>query len=106
MIPLENMHIVLPLGIFSIVFTIYLCLTGDRNVTEKKIDIDNNYIKISRIKIDIFTLVYLFIFIMMVIVGIFSKFCIIPLIIASVFAFIPLILMIFIRFYSNEKKES
>lgn len=100
---MENIIIFLVLGSLGIGTTIYLYFTGKKTGNEEKDNIETDYIKISNFSLNIFVLVYLFIFIMMILIGIFSDF-IIPTIISAVLAIIPIILLLFIKIISNKIK--
>lgn len=100
---MENIIIFLVLGSLGIGITIYLFFTGEKTGNEEKDNLETDYIKISNFNLNIFVLVYLFIFIMMILIGIFSDF-IIPTIISSVLAIIPIVVLFLIRVITKKIK--
>ena len=88
----ENIFLFLPLGIIGIVATIYLYVTGARDGTEEKEDLDVDYIVLSKFNVNVYVLIYLFIFVMMIVIGLLSNF-IIPVIIGGIFASIPIVIV-------------
>ena len=94
----------LPLGIIGIVTTIYLYVTGARDGTEEKEDLDVDYMALSKFNVNVYVLIYLFIFVMMFIMGFLSNFAI-PVIVGGVLAAIPMIMLIFVKFRTNRLNE-
>ncbi|MBN2065224.1 MAG: hypothetical protein JW771_00250 [Candidatus Thermoplasmatota archaeon] len=88
----ENIFLFLPIGVIGIVVTLYLYFTGKREEDEQKEHLTADYFTISSFTINIYSIVYLFICVMIVIIALLSNF-IIPAIVGSVCASIPLVLM-------------
>lgn len=99
MIPLENLNIIIPIGVFLIFLTVLLVITSSRNETKKEYGFHSRKIKVLNVKIDIITLIYFLLFFMMVCIGLLSNF-LVPTIIGGVFALIPFLLL----FYVENKK--
>ncbi len=102
---IENIFLFLPLGIIGIGVTIYLYVTAEKvtSVSEENSEVD--YLKFSRVTINFYVLVYLFICIMFLIIGYFSDFMI-PVIVGSMAAFIPVVLMILIKWKADHTRMS
>ena len=90
---LENIYIFIPLGSAGIVATCYLYYTGKTADKKIKDNLDDDYVVFSKININFFVIIYLFIFVMMIIIGALSDF-LFPAIIGGVFTLIPIILLI------------
>jgi hypothetical protein len=88
----ENIFLFLPLVTIGIVTTLYLYITGTRDGTEKKDDLDADSIVLAKVNVNVYVLIYLFIFVMMIIIGLLSNF-VIPVLIGGIFASIPIIMM-------------
>ena len=100
MISLENLNIIIPIGVFLIFLTVFLVITSSRNETKKEFGFHSRKIKVLTVKMDIITLIYFLLFFMMVCIGFLSNF-LMPTIIGGVFAFIPFLLLFYV-----ENKES
>ena len=98
---MENILLFLPLGIIGIVVTIYLYMTGEKVEIEDKEDVNSYYLQISKMKVNVYMLIYMFIFMMLIIIGLFSNF-IIPVIVGAALAFIPIVLMSIARWKSTQ----
>jgi len=88
----ENIFLFLPLVVIGIIATIYLYVTGSRDGIEEKEDLDVDHIVLSKFNVNVYVLIYLFIFAMMIVMGWLSNF-IIPVIIGGIFASIPIIIV-------------
>lgn len=99
----ENIFLFLPLGIIGIAVTVYLYFTGTRQEGEHKENFDDDYLTIFSFTVNIYSMIYLFICVMIVIIALLSNF-IIPAIVGSIFASIPLILMSIIRWKFRRKE--
>jgi len=99
----ENIFLFLPLGITGITVTILLYLTGKKEEPGKKDDLDVDYIKISKFKINVYVLIYFFIFAMMIITGFLSDFAI-PVLVGGSLASIPIILTVLVKIKSRHSK--
>ena len=93
MIQLENLVIVLPIGLFSIGLTLYLILQGKRDKTDKSLTFDCRNFHIFSKQIDMILVIYLFLIITMAFIGFSSNF-IIPSIFGFIFSVIPAFLLI------------
>ena len=98
---IENIFLFLPVGIAGIIVTIYLYYTGKKDGKIIKDNLEADYITFLKYKINIFVLVYLFIFTIMIVIGILSSFYI-PIIVGAIFALIPVIL---IAGFKNNKEK-
>ena len=88
----ENIFLFLPLVTIGIVTTLYLYITGTRDGTEEKDDLDADYIVLAKLNVNIYVLIYLYIFSMMIIIGLLSNF-VIPVLIGGILASIPMIMI-------------
>ena len=102
---IENIILFTVLGTIGVVITIYLFLTGEKVDQETKDDLESDYISISKFKFNIYVLVYLFIVIMMIIIGVLSNF-ITPIIIGGIIALIPIFLLTLLKIKVNNTKEN
>jgi hypothetical protein len=94
---MDDIPIFILLGSGGIIITIILCITGERNKTQEKIDTDFDYIHIFKISISIVALIYLFRLIMMFFTGMISDF-IIPSLVGLILAVIPIVMIILLGF--------
>ena len=88
----ENIFLFLPLVTIGIVTTLYLYMTGTRDGTEEKDDLDADYTILAKLNINVYVIIYFFILSMMIIIGLFSNF-VIPVLIGGILASIPIIMM-------------
>ena len=88
----ENIFLFLPLVTIGIVTTLYLYITGTRDGTEEKDDLDADYIVLAKLNVNIYVLIYLYIFSIMIIIGLLSTF-VIPVLIGGILASIPMIMI-------------
>ena len=97
---MDDIPILILLGSGGIIITIILCITGERNKTQEKIDSDFDYINIFKISISIVALIYLFRLIMMFFTGMISDF-IIPSLVGVILALLPIVVIILLRYKST-----
>ena len=100
----ENIFLFLPIGIIGIATTLYLYVTASREGTEKKDDLQSDYIPFFRFTLNFYVLIYIFIFIMMVIMGFLSNF-IEPVIVGGIFALIPILSLLIVKIRHTHLKE-
>jgi len=100
---LENIFLFLPLFLVGIVVTLYLYITGKKDHFTEKKDADTDYIKLAKYKINVYVLIYLFLCITLIVLGILSNF-ILPTFIGGLIALIPIIMIAILRFFSNDSK--
>ena len=93
LLPMENMPLILSIGFASIFITILICLKSKKTKIDKTPILDSGRVSILKFNTNVFFLVYLFLLIMMCIIGILSEFYEIVLAGGSI-ALIPLIIMI------------
>ena len=90
---LDNMMFFLPLGIIGIVSTFILYFTSERDEKNRHLkDVDLNVNLFNR-KINCFLLIYIFVFIMMILIGFFSEFYVATTI-GGCIAFVPIIILL------------
>ena len=92
----DHLYIFVPLLLTGFLVTLYLLWKSPKETPTRKDNLLVDYKKIGRHRVNIFIFFYLLIWIVMVLIGIFSGF-IIPTLINSVFALIPLLVLIFTR---------
>ena len=98
---MDEMPILILLGSGGIIITIILCLTGERNKTQEKIDSNFDFIHIYKFSISIISLIYLFRLIMMFFTGMISDF-IIPSLAGGVLGLLPIVVIILLRYKSTD----
>jgi hypothetical protein len=102
---LDNIFLFLPLGITGIVVTIILFFLPKQEAAPKYEDVKTDFITIFKFRLNIYVLVYLFIWIMMVIIGVLSNFFI-PTLIGGIIATVPLVLLVILEHRTNNSKVS
>lgn len=102
MIEFENLEIIIPIGLVMIVLTFYIILTGDRNQTEKKLSFFGKKIHIHSYSLDVVISSYLFLVLMMVIIGFLSNF-IFPTIVGTIFATVPVLLVFLVNYIGGKR---
>jgi len=89
---MENIFLFLPLGITGIIVTLFLYFTGKKETVMKDEDLTTEYKTILKIRINVYVLMYFFVWITIVVIGLLSDFFI-PTLIGGIIAAIPFILM-------------
>jgi len=100
---IKNIFLFLPLGIAGIVITIFLFFTSKRESLPEPDDLESDYKILFHIRMNIYLVIYFFIWIMVILIGVFSDF-IVPTIVSGTIAAIPLILMILSDYRTKKSK--
>jgi hypothetical protein len=101
----ENIFLFLPVGILGIVITVILIFRSKKENIPEFDDLTADYKTIGKYSVNLYTLVYLFIWISIIIIGLFSNSnFIIPTITGGIIAAIPLILLILIQRKNKNSK--
>ncbi len=98
---IENIFLFLPLGIAGAVITAILMFLPKKNIPQQEEPV-SDIITLFTIRIDLYILVYFFVWIMITIIGLLSNY-IVPTLIGSVIAAVPLILLQLIKFKSSKE---
>jgi hypothetical protein len=101
---IENIYLFLPLGIAGITITLILLFTGQKDGTEHQENLKTDNIYLVTYPINIYLLIYLFIWAMMLIMGLTSNF-IIPAFIGGFLATIPIAAILFTHLKTPKIKE-
>jgi bacteriorhodopsin len=102
---INNIFLFLPLGVAGIVITIFLLVTSKRESLSEPDNLESDYKTLFNIRMNIYVIIYFFIWIMVIIIGLLSNF-IIPTLISGVLAAIPLIVMILSDHLTKKSKVS
>jgi hypothetical protein len=86
---IENIYLFLPLGITGIAITLILLFTGKKDGTDHPENLNIDDLSISTCHINVYLLIYLFIWTMMIIIGLTSDF-IVPSLVGGLLAAIPI----------------
>jgi hypothetical protein len=100
---LDNIFLFLPLGATGIIVTIVLFFLPKKETSPKYEDVKSDLITILKIRLNFYMVVYLFVWIMIIIIGVLSDF-LIPTLIGGIIAAIPLIVMILLENKANKSK--
>jgi len=100
---LDNIFLFLPLAITGIIITLILFFTGKKENISPPEELTSDNKTLFNIRINVYVLVYLFIWIMMIIIGVLSHF-LIPTLVGGTIAVIPLIALILIEYTSKKSK--
>jgi hypothetical protein len=101
----QNIFLFLPIGIAGIIATILLYITGKKEKKREPEIETSDDITLFHIKINVYIVLYLFIWITIFIIGLLSDF-LIPTLIGGILALIPFILMIGIKQRNKKSKVS
>lgn len=101
---IENIYLFLPLGIAGIAITLILLITGKKEGTTHTEYLNTDDISISSYHINIYLLIYLFIWAMMLIIGISSNF-IIHALVGGLLAAVPVAAILIIHHNTPKIKE-
>ena len=101
---IENIYLFLPLGIAGIAITLILLFTGKKEGTTRTENLNVDDIPLSSYHINIYLLIYLFIWAMMLIIGISSNF-IIPALVSGLLATIPIATILITHHKTPKIKE-
>jgi hypothetical protein len=102
---IKNIFLFLPLGIAGIVITIFLLVTSKRDSPPEPDNLELDYKTLFHRRINIYMVIYFFIWIMIILIGVFSDF-IIPTVVSGTLAAIPLILTILSDYLTKKSKVS
>ena len=98
----QNIMIFIPLGLIGIGLTLFLIFTAKKDKVEKNKEIELKHeISLFNKKFDINILAYLFIFFMMIIIGLLSEFYV-PTLIGSIIAIMPVIILLTLKYKEGE----
>ncbi len=100
---LDNIFLFLPLGATGIIATIVLFFLPKKEASPKYEDVKSDRITILKIRLNFYMAVYLFVWIMIIIIGVLSDF-LIPTLIGGIIAAIPPIVMIPLENKANKSK--
>lgn len=100
---LENIFLFLPIVTLGIVSTVVLMFISKKENRAETENLESDFTTIFRIRLNIYFLVYLFIWIMILTIGLFSDF-IIPTITGGIIATIPLVLLILVDYKTKKLK--
>lgn len=99
---IENIFLFLPIGIAGVVVTAILLFLPMKEHSPQQEKLISEIITLFTIRIDLYILVYLFIWIMIIIIGLLSNY-IVPTLIGGVIAAVPLILLRLIKLKRSEE---
>ncbi len=102
---LDNIFLFLPLGATGIIATIVLFFLPNQGTTQKDEDMKSNIITILKIRLNIYVVVYLFIWMTIIIIGVLSDF-LIPTLISGIIAAVPFVILILLEHMTNKSKVS
>ncbi len=102
---IENVFIFLPLGAAGIIATIVLFFLPIKETSESYKEVKPDFITFLKIRLNIYVVVYLFIWIAILIIGLFSDF-LVPTLVGGIIAAIPLIVLTLIEYKTNKSQVS
>jgi hypothetical protein len=102
---LDNVFLFLPLGATGIIATIVLLLFPKQATSQKFEEVKTDFITFFKFRLNIYVVVYLFVWIMIIIIGVLSDF-LVPTFIGGVIAAIPLIVLLLLEYKTNKSKVS
>lgn len=102
---LENILLFLPLGLTGVIATVILLFLPKKENIHTYEEVKSDVITIFKIRWNIYVLMYLFIWITMIFIGVLSTFYILTLI-SGIIAAVPLVLLIILEYRSNNQKVS
>lgn len=102
---LDNIFLFLPVGATGVVATIILFFLPKQQTTQQFKDMGPDYVTVLKIRCNIYVLVYLFVWIMMFVIGLLSSFFI-PTLVGGVIAAIPFIVLILLEQRTSKSKGS
>jgi hypothetical protein len=98
---IENIFLFLPLGIAGVVITAILMFLPKKNIPQHEESV-SDIITLFTLRFNLYNLVYFFVWIMILIIGLLSNY-IVPTLIGSVIAAVPLILLQLIKLKSSKE---
>lgn len=102
---LDNIFLFLPLGATGIIATIVLLVLPKQETSQKYEDVKPDIIIFFKIRLNVYMGVYLFVWIMIIIIGVLSDFLILTLI-GGIIAAVPLIVLTLLEYKTNKSKVS
>jgi hypothetical protein len=102
---LDNIFLFLPLGASGIIATIVLFFYPKQGTTQNYEDMKSDIITILKIRLNIYVVVYLFVWIMIIIIGLFSDY-LIPTLVGGIIAAVPLVILMLFDYKMNKSKVS
>lgn len=102
---LDNIFLFLPLGASGIIATIVLFFYPKQGTTQNYEDMKSDIITILKIRLNIYVVVYLFVWIMIIIIGLFSDY-LIPTLVGGIIAAVPLVILMLFDYKTNKSKVS
>jgi hypothetical protein len=102
---LDNIFLFLPLGATGIIATIVLFFLPKQGTTRKDEDMKSDIITFLKIRLNIYVVVYLFVWMMIIIIGVLSDF-LIPTLISGIIAAVPFVILILLEHMTNKSKVS
>ncbi|MBN1281128.1 MAG: hypothetical protein JXA00_05720 [Candidatus Thermoplasmatota archaeon] len=101
---LDNILLFLPLGITGIIVTLILFFTGKKQEEPLPENLSTDYTTMLKRKVNLYFVLYLFIWITIIIIGALSQF--VPTILGAILASIPLIVMLLLKYKTTRAKVS
>jgi|GEM_PF-1402420 len=101
----ENILLFLPLGAIGVIATLLLLFLPKKEHMHRYEEVQADVITLGKLRWNVFVLVYLFIWILMIIIGLFSSF-ITPTIVGGIIASIPLIVLMTLEHKPMNSKVS
>jgi hypothetical protein len=102
---LDNIFLFLPLGASGIIATIVLFFYPKQGTTQNYEGMKSDIITILKIRLNIYVVVYLFVWIMIIIIGLFSDY-LIPTLVGGIIAAVPLVILMLFDYKMNKSKVS
>ena len=99
----ENIFLFLPVGLTGIIVTLFLFFTGKKENIEQHEDMVSDEWFLPKIRINNYILIYLFVWIVIIIIGVLSDF-IIPTVVGGTIAVIPLVVMMLVGYRTKKSK--
>ena len=99
---IENIFLFLPIGIAGVVISVVLMFLPKKNIPQHEEESVSDIITLFTLRFNLYNLVYFFVWIMILIIGLLSNY-IVPTLIGSVIAAVPLILLQLIKLKSSKE---
>ena len=100
---LENIFLFLPIGLLGLITTLLILFFSKKETLVKTEDVSPDHVTVFQRKVNIYFLVYFFIWIVIIIIGLASQY-ILPTIVGGIIAAVPLILQILIEYKTKKSK--
>lgn len=102
---LDNILVFLPLGATGIIATIVLFFLPKQETSQKYEDMKSDSITFLKIRLNIYMVIYLFVWISIIIIGVLSDY-LIPTLIGGIIAAVPPVILILFEHKTNKSKVS